>query len=380
MRRSTATAGTKLALLTLLTSVGVLVCATAATVYTAGRAPRSTRLNPSRQQEPTRQWEPIRALSDSLVAPLAGPRGEFAPLDSATLAAIVALIASPSDSAAWITHSRPDTARGHTMAAYRAWTHAAVLPPFWGLRVDDWASSDVHPTTAPRLQTLKGLWRFNEAEADSALVRGDVRTALLRARENIAGARHLLWQPTPISALVGRVMMAEGAKLLARVAMQADDPSLHSAAERLLTMVRASQFVPNSALYVSPTLEREPGAGKLAALAGDRSLHPATRVLAIEIMVGASCSTIREVLMGPSHARYAAIDSMIESTSDIPHMRDLKPIYRRRLDLYATASHENMKALGIREPVDEEWSDVLVRALVPTSVLARADYCKVMGY
>ena len=380
MRTSTPTAGAKLAILTLLAGLGVLVCATAATVYTAGAPRRHEHVNVRYSQEPTRSWEPLRALSDSLVAPLTGAASAQVSIDSATLVAMVALVAAPRDSLAWIPHAQPDTTSRRAIVTYRAWSRAAVLPPFWGLRAELPVTQDIQAMPVPRLQVVKRLWKYNEAEADSALVRGDVQTALLRARENIAGARHLLWQPTPIAALVGRIMMADGAKLLARAALQAEQPSLHTAAQRLETMVRSSNILLSSAQLASQRLSREPDGGRLAAQAGDRTLHPATRFMAVELMVGSTCANTREVLMGPSPARFVAVEALVDSMHDIPRMRELTPLLRHTLSRFASVDEERVRALGIREPIDASWSDALIRAFVPTSVQARADLCSFVGF
>ena len=380
MRTSTPTTGAKLAILTLLAGSGVLVCATAATVYTAGAPRRHEHVNARNSPEPTRSWEPLRALSDSLVAPLAGTASAQSPIDSALLVAMVALVAAPPDSLTWIPHADADTTSSRAIVTYRAWSRAAVLPPFWGLRAELHAAQDIRATPSPRLQVVKRLWKYNEAAADSALAHGDVQTALLRARENIAGARHLLWQPTPIAALVGRVMMADGAKLLARVALQADQPSLHTAAQRLETMVRSSNIMLSSSQLAIQRMSSEPNSGRLTEQAGDRTLHPATRFMAVELMVGSTCANTREVLLGPSPARFVAVEALVDSMHDIPRMRELKPLLRQTLSRFARVDEESLRAFGMREPIDASWSDALIRAFVPTSVQTRADFCKIVGF
>ena len=379
MNVSAKSAGAKLLLLTLLSAAGLLASATAATVYAAGRTQRSVggRATSSTAVnfDAARHWESIQALSDSLLEPL-GPRHM---VDSTTLRAVVALVAVKADSARWIPHGAADTARTQSLATFRRWARSEPLPAFWGLRVGMAGIADHRAIPSPRLQIMKQLWKANEAQADSALVRGDAQTALERARENIAGARHLMFQPWPISALVGRVMMMDGAKLLARSALQADQPALKTAALRLEAMSRALAIMPRGGLSALNASFADPHDDHLPAMARDRSLPPATRYLAVELMVAATCLSTRDVLFGPSQARHAAVDAMFDDTRDISRMNELRPLFHRTLTVFDESPERDLMAASVRQPADEAWGETLLRLVVPRKVQARVDFCRQFG-
>ena len=379
MNVSAKSAGAKLLLLTLLSAAGLLASATAATVFAAGRTLRSegarANFSPAVNLDASRHWESIRVLSDSLIEPL----GPLHAVDSSTLRAIVALIAVTADSSRWISHLAADTASTPSLATFRRWARSEPLPAFWGLRVGMAGIADQRAIPSPRLQIMKQLWRANEAQADSALVHGDALTALDRARENIAGARHLMFQPWPISALVGRVMMMDGAKLLARSALQADQPALHTAALRLEAMSRALAIMPRGGLRALDASVADPQDDQLPAMARDRSLTPATRYLAVELMVAGTCLSTRDVLFGPSQARHAAVDEMFDETRDINRMNELRPLFHRTLTVFDESPERELIAAGMRPPADEAWGETLLRLVVPRKVQARVDFCRQFG-
>lgn len=368
----TRSAGEKLLWLTVLTAVGMLASATAATVYAAGDTQRrhGKRVDFMRRLllEPSRNVATIRTLADSLVSPL----GVLPPIDSATLSRIVALISAPSDSAIWLAHAPADTTRAHALAVFRRWTRSEPLPAFWGVRPGFPGLAESASIPMSRLQPLKRLWKANEAEADSALLVGDTETALQRARENIAGARHLIEQPSPVDAMVGRVMLTDGVKLLARTALQADQPVLHSAAQRLLSLTRSLQPVPRNLWNMNRGEALE---GRLLDLARDRTLHPATRFVAIELMVAGACASTREVLFGPSVARHQALNTMIDATRDIPRLVELRSSFHRTLDKLDHAPETFMGGTSQPRPTHESMSATLLRLVVPTRVQARIDAC-----
>ena len=368
-------AAARLLWLTVLAGAGLVASATAATVYAAGdiqrrgaRGDSSAGLNLSA----SRNLGPLRALTDSLVAPL----GVSEPIDSTTLAQIVALVTSPADSALWIAHAPADTDANVALAAYRRWARSAPLPAFWGARPGFPGLADSRMLPMPRLQALKRLWIANEAAADSALLAGDTETALVRARENIAGARHLFWQPRPIDAMAGRSMLSSGAKLLARTALQAQQPTLHEAAQRLVTLAGAVAPIPPG--FATPR-GRTLGDRALLVVAGDTTLHPATRFLAIELTVSAACHSTREVLFGPTAERHASVDAMVGSARDIEHLVELRPAFHRTLDRLDRDPTGFTVGVEPAPRSDESMGETLLRLMVPGTVQARIDACRRSG-
>jgi hypothetical protein len=113
------------------------------------------------------------------------------------------------------------------------------MPTFWLYRPGFPSTADIRTLPVLRLPSLDSLFAANEQAADNALVRGDVELALQHARENIAAASHLLWQPLAYDAVVGRERLRDAAALLARSARQADQPLLHGGAQRLLRMTQS---------------------------------------------------------------------------------------------------------------------------------------------
>jgi hypothetical protein len=369
---SSSSAGSKLLLLTLLTGAGLVAAGTAATVYAAGdvqrrEAHRASSVSGARTDG--RNWRTLAALADSLTAPL----GARAPLDSGYLAQLVDLVAAPRDSASWIPHQHPAAGLDDSLALFRRLAYVEPLPAFWGARAGFAGLDDSRGVPSHRLQTLKALSTRNEADADSALVRGDTSEAMLRARENVAVARQLVLQPHPLDALVGRTLMKSAAALLARAALQAGQPSTHSAAQRLQSVTQ-SWKIASEGTFAGP---RGPlNDDDLRAIARDRSVHPATRFLAIERMVVAACLSTRDVLFGPGAERHEAIDAMIHDTRDIPRVHELQPLLHRTLDHLAQDPATFMGPTWKRSTQQEPVHEALLRLFVPRTIQARIDVCR----
>jgi hypothetical protein len=379
MRLSTQSAGAKLVLLTLLTGTGLVVSATAATVYAAGDTQRHFSERAKRAASvdlvASRQWAVVRRLTDSLVQPLSAE----APLDSVLMAQVVALLARPEEAYAWIPHPPPDTSRAAAMVVYRHWANALPWPSLWGLRSSLSPIPDSHGLPAIEVSRLKRLWKQNEEDADTALMRGDAATALTRARENLSVARHLAWQPIPLEAMVGRVMISDAAKLLDRAALQADQPSLHTAAQRLRQSAQSYLPIPAGAWGATPLRHSAPDDATLLNISRDRSLHPATRVIAMQLLVANTCLSTRDVLFGPSSARRDALDRMIDVTRDVPRVAELQVLWHRTLDRLTDDPASMLRSARVRPPQSESWSAALLRSVVPAKVQARIDYCRLAG-
>ena len=197
----------------------------------------------------------------------------------------------------------------------------------------------------------------------------------MRARETIAGARHLLEQPRPVDALVGRAMLSDGAMLLARAALQANQPSLNSAAKRLLTLARQLQPVPLGFYTMN---NGDANDARLLDIARDRTLHPAARFVTIELMVAGACHRTREVLFGPSAARHDAVNEMINATRDIPRLVELRASFHRTLDKLER-SPTTFMGDATAAPANTSIPQTLLRLLVPGKVQARIYACTLSG-
>lgn len=376
MRVSSSSAGAKLLALSLLSVAGIVVSATAATVYAAGEPQRRLGQRNVGAAKSTSSASigaraaQLRLLVDSLIAPL----GPFEPVDSVTLGQLISLVTRPADSAAFLRQSATNSSQAprDPLLVYRAWARSAELPPLWAYRPGFANVHDSRVVPIVAMQSFKRLWRANEADADSALVRGDVQTALLRARENIAASRHLMHQPFMINVLIGRVLLSDGAKLLARVALQADEPTLHSAALRLQNDASATHAAAASLLHGLVRMGADPNDTRLISMAADQSQYPFARTLAVERMVTDMCYSTRDVLLGPSQARYDAVDRMFTSMRDIPRVNELAPLYRRTLDGYRDTPGTDLPA----PRVDEPMSRTMLRFVVPTKVYQRVEYCR----
>lgn len=326
MSSSSKSAGAKLLWLTVLAATGLVATATAATVFAAGDLQRlhaRDGASASLRLEGSRNLLPLRALADSLVATVG----------------------------------------------------VAELGVGSGSRARSSAVDDSRNTLATDAKALQRLVIVNEAAADSALLAGDAETALLRARENIGAAQHLLWRPQFAEAAQGRAMMLSGAKLLARAALQAQQHTLHASAQRLVVLTSAMQPVP----LALQSGRARPNDSTLQAWARDRSLHPATRVVAIELMVASACRSPREVLFGPTLERHAAIDAMISAASDIPQLAQLRSGFHRALDRLDEDPPAFTIGFAVAPSMVAPSANVLLRVLVPDIVEARIDACRGSG-
>ena len=361
---SSKSAGAKLLWLTVLAATGLVATATAATVFAAGDVQRlhaRDRASATLRLEGSRNLLPLRALADSLVAPL----GAAEPVDSLVLAQLVELVTSPADSAST-----------RAMASYRGWARLRPLPAFWNSRAGFTDSPDPRSITALYGKPLQRLANANEAAADSALLAGDATTAMLRARENIAVAQHLLWQPHLWDAALGRKMMLSGAKLLARASLQGQQHTLHESAQRLVALATALQPIPRELMAPNRVY---PSDSTLEQLARDRSLHPATRFHAIELMVESACRHPREVLFGPTMERHAAVDAMIDAARDISRLEELRPSFHRTLDRLEHDPQGLNEGFGVSSNSGDSSTGALLRVLVPDIVEARIDACRASG-
>jgi hypothetical protein len=374
-------------LFTLLSGVGLVASATAATVYAAGDAQRRLlTATPTRTEDGVpgvgrafvaamHTSKPLAALVDSLIAPLLEPRNGGDP-DSAIRLEFAALVTSPQHRATFAARAaatgvgdspQGDSALGDSaLGVFRTWARTERTAAFWLYREGFPKVVDVRTLPVLRAPAIDSFFRANEAAADSALVHGDIETALQRARENIAASKQLVWQPLAYDAVIGRARLQDAAALLARTARQADDPLLHSAAQRLQRLAQAAR--PAFPTPWSPQSPRaaDPDDPRLLPTASDRAAFPASRVAALDQVMLGACVSTREVLFGVSPARHAAIDRLTRAMGDIDRIDELRPLYHRALDAFDHA-----------EPAAAPTSQFL-RLIIPTSVNARIDFCRAL--
>jgi hypothetical protein len=374
-RPSTTSSASRLLALLGLAVAGAVSAATAVGVYVATDPPRRWARagvpSPSPESASAGQFRVLSGLLDSLVAPL----GTAQTLDSARLSAFVALTGDASLKRSWIAEPRtpvpPRTVVSSTeLSLYRAWARSAPLPAFWGYRPGFGAPADMHQLPIRRHSVLTALRRANAADADSALARGDVSDALLRARENLAGARHLIDQPFAIDVMIGKAQIKESAKLLGRVARQANDPALAGAADRL--QVLNESFSPLPPLGPAPLLRaaRDPASDSLVRLALDTSMHPARRLQLAEMQVFGACFNPREMLFGVRAERRAGLGRLFVALGDIPRAGELEAAFRGTFDL---ADGESPRA---RPPRYRGLGEQLLEVVLPDGITARMRWCR----
>lgn len=371
------TSATRLLVLLGLAVAGAVSAATAASVYVATDPPRRA------AQRGTGAWlhDPsiasrsasLTLLLDSLIAPL----GASVPLDSSRLFRFVALTGKASPTPSWIAEpdsapapASPHTVSRETLTLFRAWARSAPLPVFWGYRHGFGQPVAIYELPLRRAAVFRSLWRANAADADSALSHGHTDAALERARENLAGARHLLGQPFAIDAMIGVAQLRESARLLARVAASTQDPRLTGAAERLQMLAHAHQPIPPGNVAWLMRAAADPASDSLVRLAADRSAHPARRLLMTELLPAGACFNPREMLFGISDEHRATMDRLLVALADIPRIGELhEPLVR----MFDYADGDSPLARPPRHRGLGEW---LLDVVLPDGITARIRWCR----
>jgi hypothetical protein len=377
-RRNGANPPTRLLLSVLGLVCAMLTTATAASVYVAGDSarraaailPRVSLLYP----ETHHHGAAVHALIDSLIAPL----GVLPPMDSAMLRDAVGVLGGGEHPDVWIPFDTARVAALDTAEFLRAWSRRAPLPSYWGYRpvfggAGHWARLPVR-----RLRPVKQFALSTEAAADSALLAGDAESAMLRARELLAGSRHLLDQPLYIDMMIGRHMLQRGARLLSRAAQQGGQPMTAGAAKRLDALVEANYALSTEERRVLAAYAETPEDGRLVAFVADRGLPASLRAeTPLSAMLTAACRNPREMMFGLSSVRRAAFGEMVSAMSDIPRMAEMTPLM-----LNALATFDSPAAfLATRQPAGEpDSARSLPFLLAPASLRARVTFCRGQGF
>lgn len=371
----------KLLLSTMLVVSAVLTSGTAASVFVASDAARRTaheRLLGDLSLDPYRHTAAIHALLDTLLAPLGAP----SVLDAATFQMAVALTAHAATStdvmsaAVWVVApvSAPDSLSPTQIAVFRAWARSSPLPSLWGYRKGLGAPATPWALPTRAWRPVMQFMRQNEREADSALMRGDVATATLRARELMSGARHFTDQPTMLDMVVGRAMMMRGAKLLARSARQGDDPLASSQALRLAELARVNYAIAHPQMARLYNLGADLSDGRLLAIAADRSLPAAIRVATLDAAMIGVCLRTREVLLGATAERHDDLAKLAWAVSDIKRTEELTPAYFQALSAFDEPRLAFVGQASSRNRPDADASPV--RWMVPSGVRHRYAICR----
>ena len=372
----------KLLLSTVLVVSAVLTSATAASVFVASDAARRTVHQPQAGEfslNPYRHTTEIHALLDSLLTPL----DASSVLDSATLRAVVALTAHtdshderPGSNTVWIANPvpAPDSLGFAQVALLRTWARSAPLPPLWGYRTGLGRPATPWELPTRAWRPLMLFIRQNEHEADSALLKGDVATATLRAQETIAAARHFTGQPTMMDMIVGRAIMMRGAKLLARTARQADQPTRSAQATRLAEFARVSYAIDRPQMVRLHELGAELSDGRLQAIAADRSLPAGIRMATLNAALLGACLRTREVLLGATAERNAAMAQLARAVSDIGRTEELTPAYFKALaEFDEPGPIHRLRGIGRRHEADDATP---VQWMVSSGVRMRYAFCR----
>lgn len=323
-------------------AIALAVCATAATVIVASDVTRErervqehgavTSVSVSEARAALSTMPSLRATIEALAAPLA----PFAPADSLTIALMtVQWDSRPAQHRAVFAPSRaemhPDVAPAGSMSdandvvlalrgeklldsaqlgrvlsdtasawldVWRRFARSAPLPPLWGYRDGLPGVSSSFDLPMRSYNGVRQLYLLNEAVGRLALTRGDARTALLRAQENVAATRHYLDSPILTDFSFGRSIAVQAGRLIADAARALGDSAT------LALAVSLEQLAANSSasfVALNRAAERDAASptGTLAMeLFDDEKLPFAVRVEILYAMISGACGHTREVLFG----------------------------------------------------------------------------------
>ncbi len=368
---------------TLLVIAAVLTTGTAATVIVAGDSARRTPREAASGRldlAPFRRRSAMRALLDSVIAPLGNPP----PLDSAALRRVVALTrtadrAEPNaeNGSVWIAaRAEAATSGVEAQQSLRAWARSAPLPALWGYTTGLGGVQLPWELPVRSWPALQRFVRLSEAEADSALLVGDADMAMLRARETIAAARHFVDQPTMLDAMIGRSLVQHGARLLDRAARQAEQPVAASQALRLATMAREGASVSHATVLQLRALGIDLRDGRLLAIAQDRTLAPSLRLAAVDAGFVGVCLRARELLVGADADRRTGLEALAAAVADVPRANELTPLLLHALDAFEKNGLRDDRVVQ-RARMAGGWP-ALSPWLVPPIVQQRAAVCRAL--
>jgi hypothetical protein len=216
------------------------------------------------------------------------------------------------------------------LALFRRLARSAPLPPLIAVRA---GSPEFVPQVFMQFGGYNVVASHNVAAGILALRQRDSATALLRAREIIAVARHMMRSPLLFDHLLGLQTMASGASLIQLTGLVMHDPARVAEARRLRVLgVRArADFMP---WYTggAQLLMADPVEPVLLRFLADTTLLPAARAAAAVGVVHGFCLSAREMLFGVDARRREVLERVGAALRNTPRMDDIILAERHHLD------------------------------------------------
>lgn len=412
---STISIPTKLLATGVACAVAVVVCGTAASVVVASDATGKLKKYSDARKAVASGYKPSdsfrdtgenAARIDSLLLPL-GRLPQAQPLDIAVINTIGQNTAAPLDpvwessplakspgampvghrrspifkggidttvmNAEWIAGAIADTANPW-MPVFRRWARSAPLPPLWGYRQGLPGAAEHRGVPARPFALIRTLFDVNTEAGLLAFREGRYDIAMERARENMAGARHLIEQPVELDAMLGRIELGVGIRLLSMSARASGDSVTLRRATVLDSAIRKYYFGPAQLTAE----EADPRSKAAEAVIADQSMLPSHRMAAFDAIIRGGCRNTREVVFGFDERRRDAIERALASVSDIHRGPELA---QQSLQYFDRMTNPDQPA---REPVKGSVLDrneilKLFSWIVPPGVRARATLCLEQG-
>lgn len=275
--------------------------------------------------------------------------------------------------AEWVAGAVADTANPW-MPVFRRWARSAPLPALWGYREGLPGAAEGRGVPTRPFALLRVLFDVNTEAGLLAFRDGRYETAMERARENIAGARHLIEQPIELDAMLGRIQMSVGVRLLSMSARESGDSATLLRATVLDSAIRKYYFGPAQLTAE----EADPRSNAAESVIADRSMLPSHRMAAFDAIVRGGCRNTREVVFGFDERRRESIERALASVSDIHRGPELAQQSLRYFDRMTNPDQPE------REPVKGSVLDrneilKLFSRIVPPGVRARATLCLEQG-
>jgi hypothetical protein len=200
----------------------------------------------------------------------------------------------------------------------------------------------------PGYSAVKDLADRNVAAAILSLARGDKASALLRAREDIAGGLQFLRDP--LLHYQGLLIVEDGREALAQIGRVTSDPGLIQEAGRLRAGLRTAREQERRIRDLLPVLMADPVAPVGLRVVSDTTLSPYLRWRLIEAIVWGHCLNTREVLFGIDQSRRDALVQAASLAKDIPRTNEWVALNQRTMDQWIASPSEMFSALNFVNP------------------------------
>lgn len=217
------------------------------------------------------------------------------------------------------------------LALFRSLARSGPLPPLLLLRVG--LPGPDMPGRLYQFQGYDDAALLNVSAGILALRQRDSAAAMLRAREIIAIARHMMRSPLLFDHLRGLNMSGSGTFLIQLTGRVMRDPALVAEAERL-RVLRARARADFTPWWTggAQLLMADPVGPVLLRFLSDTTLLPAARAAAAAGVVSGFCLSAREILFGVDPRRREALDGVGTALQNTPRMGDIILAERRELD------------------------------------------------